>query len=133
MSVSTRTPARLVFGREPAAWAALISAGLVLLTTFGFQISTETQGVIMAAVNAVLGLLVVVSVKESVYPALVGLVQTIVPLVVAFGLDLTDAQQAALLAAGTVFLGFVFTRPQVTAKANVVDGEVLSVRDEPIE
>ena len=133
MSVSTRTPARLVFGREPAAWAALISAGLVLLTTFGFQISTETQGVIMAAVNAVLGLIVVVSVKESVYPALVGLAQTIVPLVVAFGLDLTDAQQGALLAAGTVVLGFVFTRPQVTAKANVVDGQVFTFRGEPIE
>ncbi|WP_270483415.1 MULTISPECIES: hypothetical protein [Gordonia] len=133
MTVSTRTPARLVFGREPAAWAALISAGLVLLTTFGIHISTETQGVITAAVNAVLGLIVVVSVKESVYPALVGLVQTVVPLVVAFGLDLTDAQQGAILAAGTLLLGFVFTRPQVTAKANVVDGEVLSVRDEPIE
>lgn len=126
---TTNTPARLVLGREPAAWTSLISAALVLLTTFGISISTATQGVIIAAVNAVLGLIVVVLVKESVYPALVAVVQTTVPLVVAFGLDLTDSQQGAILAGATVLLGFVFTRPQVTAKANIIDGEVLSVRD----
>ena len=71
MTMSTITPApRLVFGREPAAWTALISAALVLLTTFGISISTETQGVIIAAVNAVLGLIVVIAVRESIYPCL---------------------------------------------------------------
>lgn len=128
---TTNTPARLVLGREPAAWTSLISAALVLLTTFGISISTSTQGVIIAAVNAVLGLVVVLAVKESVYPALVAVVQTVVPLFVAFGLHLTDSQQGAILAAATVLLGFVATRPQVTPKANIVDGEVLSVRDEP--
>lgn len=117
MTTSTPTP-RLVFGREPAAWTALISAALVLLTTFGIGISTETQGVILAAVNAVLGLIVVITVRESVYPALVAVVQTTVPLVVAFGLHLTEAQQGAVLAVATVTLGFVFTRPQVTPKAS---------------
>lgn len=125
----TTTPARLVLGREPAAWTSLISAALVLLTTFGISISTETQGVIIAAANAVLGLVVVLAVKESVYPALVAVVQTAVPLFVAFGLHLTDAQQGAILAVASVTLGFVFTRPQVTPKANVVDREVLSSRD----
>ena len=52
-------------------------------------------------------------------------VQTAVPLVVAFGLDLTDQQQGAILAVSTITLGFVFTRPQVTPKVNV--GEVLPV------
>ena len=117
MTTSTPTP-RLVFGREPAAWTALISAALVLLTTFGIGISTDTQGIILAAVNAVLGLIVVITVRESVYPALVAVVQTAVPLVVAFGLHLTEAQQGAVLAVATVTLGFVFTRPQVTPKAS---------------
>lgn len=130
MTTSIHTP-RLVFGREPAAWTALISAAVVLLTTFGIGISTDTQGIILAAVNAVLGLIVVITVRESVYPALVAVVQTAVPLVVAFGLHLTEAQQGAVLAVATVTLGFVFTRPQVTPK--IVDGEVLSVRDEPVE
>jgi len=117
MSTSITTP-RLVFGREPAAWTALISAVLVLLTTFGFNISTDVQGVIMAAVNAVLGLIVVITVKESVYPALVAVVQTALPLVVAFGLHLSEQQQGAILAVSTITLGFVFTRPQVTPKAS---------------
>lgn len=121
----------LVFGREPAAWTSLVSATLVLLTTFGLSISTETQGVIIAAVNAVFGLIVVIMVRESIYPALVAVVQTAIPLVVAFGLHLTDAQQGAILAAATVLIGFVLTRPQVTPKANIVDGEVLAVRDDP--
>ena len=59
------------------------------------------------------------------------MVQTAVPLVVAFGLHLTEAQQGAVLAVATVTLGFVFTRPQVTPK--IVDSEVLAVRDEPVE
>lgn len=117
MSASITTP-RLVFGREPAAWTALISAVLVLLTTFGFNISTDVQGVIMAAVNAVLGLIVVITVKESVYPALVAVVQTALPLMVAFGLNLSEQQQGAILAVSTITLGFVFTRPQVTPKAS---------------
>ncbi|OCH80316.1 hypothetical protein [Gordonia sp. UCD-TK1] len=117
MSASITTP-RLVFGREPAAWTALISAVLVLLTTFGFNISTDVQGVIMAAVNAVLGLIVVITVRESVYPALVAVVQTALPLVVAFGLHLSEQQQGAILAVSTITLGFVFTRPQVTPKAS---------------
>lgn len=116
--MSVPTP-RLVLGREPAAWTALVSAILVLLTTFGFNIPTETQGVFMAAVNAVLGLLVVISVKESVYPALVAVVQTAVPLVVAFGLNLSEQQQGAILAVSTIALGFLFTRPQVTPKVSV--------------
>lgn len=118
MTTATAPAPRLVFGREPAAWTSLISAALVLLTTFGISISTETQGIILAAVNAVLGLIVVIAVRESVYPALVAVVQTAIPLVVAFGLDLTDAQQGAILAAATVTLGFAFTRPQVTPKVS---------------
>lgn len=116
MTTSSASP-RLVFGREPAAWTSLISAALVLLTTFGITISTETQGIILAAANAVLGLIVVITVRESVYPALIAVVQTAIPLVVAFGLHLTEAQQGAILAAATVTLGFAFTRPQVTPKA----------------
>lgn len=114
--MTTPTSTRLVFGREPAAWTALVSAALVLLTTFGISISTDTQGVIIAAVNAILGLIVVITVRESVYPALVAVVQTTIPLVVAFGLDLTEQQQGAILAVATVTLGFAFTRPQVTPK-----------------
>lgn len=127
MSTNTTAPARLVFGREPAAITSALMAGVALVVAFGVPVSTETQGLIQAAVNAVLGLLVVVTVRENVLPALIAVIQTGLPLVVAFGLHLTDAQQGAILAAASLTLGLLFTRPQVTPK--VVDGQVLSARD----
>lgn len=127
----TPTTPRLVFGREPAAWTAAIMAAVALLVAFGIDVSTETQGLIQAAVNAVLALIVVISVRETVLPAIIAVIQTVLPLVVAFGLHLTEQQQGAVLAASSLILGLLFTRPQVTPK--VVDGEVISVRDEPVE
>lgn len=124
-------PARQVFGREPAAWTGVVSAALTLLVSFGLELDTETQGYIIAAVEAVLGVIVVVKVKESVYPALIALVRVSIPLVVALGLSLTIEQQGAVLAFATILLTFVGTRPQVTPKV-VVDGEVLAVHDEPL-
>ncbi|QGJ92130.1 hypothetical protein PBI_LAUER_21 [Gordonia phage Lauer] len=110
-----RDPAtRTVFGREPAAWTGLVTAAIVLLTSFGIAIDTDTQGYIIAAVEAVLGVVVVIAVRETVYPALTALVRAAIPLVVALGLDLTIEQQGAILALSTVLLSFVATRPQVT-------------------
>lgn len=108
---------RLIFGREPAAITSAIMAAVALLVAFGFNVSTDTQGLIQAAVNAALGLVVVISVRENVLPAIIAVVQTGLPLVVAFGLDLTEAQQGAILAASSLTLGLVFARPQVTPKA----------------
>ncbi|MDJ0006524.1 hypothetical protein [Gordonia alkanivorans] len=119
MSVPT-TSNRLVFGREPAAWTSAIMASVALLVAFGIDVSTETQGLIQAAVNAILGLIVVVSVRENVLPAIIAVIQTGLPLVVAFGLHLTEAQQGAVLAASSLTLGLLFTRPQVTPKATPI-------------
>lgn len=114
-------PARNVFGREPAAITGVVSAFLTLGISFGLDIDTEVQGYIIAAVEAVLGLIVVLQVKENVYPALITLVRVAIPLVVSLGLSLTVDQQGALLAFVTILLTFFGTRPQVTAKANVID------------
>lgn len=124
MTVST-TPARLVFGREPAAWAGAIMAAVALLVAFGFNITTETQGLIQAAVNAVLSLIVVISVRETVLLTILGVVQTGLPLVVAFGFSVTEAQQGAILAAASLFLTLIATRPQVTPKVPSPNSYVL--------
>lgn len=132
MTISTPSPARLVLGREPAAITSAIMAGVALIVAFGVPVSTETQGLIQAAVNAVLGLVVVVAVRETMLPALIAVIQTGLPLVVAFGLHLTDAQQGAILAAASLTLGLVFARPQITPLVNVVDaatGEVTREAD----
>ncbi|SDU64471.1 hypothetical protein [Gordonia westfalica] len=117
MSVPTHTPT-LVFGREPAAWTAAIMSAVALVVAFGINVSTETQGIIQAFVNAVLSLIVVITVRETVLPAIVGVIGTGLPLLVAFGFDLTDQQQGAILAAAPLVLGLLVTRPQVTPTVN---------------
>lgn len=107
---------RTIFGREPAAITSVVMAAVALFVAFGFDISTETQGLIQAAVNAVLALIVVINVHENVLPAIVAVIQTGLPLVVAFGLDLTEAQQGAILAASSLVLGLIVVRPQVSPK-----------------
>lgn len=118
MPVPTRTP-RLVFGREPAAWTSAIMAAVALIVAFGIQVSTETQGIIQAFVNAILALIVIVTVKDNILPGIVAVIQTGLPLLVAFGFDVSTEQQGAILAASSLFLGLVVTRPQVTPKAPV--------------
>ncbi len=117
VSVPTHTPT-LVFGREPAAWTAAIMSAVALVVAFGINVSTETQGIIQAFVNAVLSLIVVITVRETVLPAIVGVIGTGLPLLVAFGFDLTDQQQGAILAAAPLVLGLLVTRPQVTPTVN---------------
>lgn len=117
--MSSPTTARLVFGREPAVWSSLVMAVVALLVAFGVDVSTETQGLIQAAVNAVLGLVVAALVHENVLPAVIAVIGAVLPLVVAFGFDITEAQQGAILAVAPIVLGILFTRPQVTPKAPV--------------
>jgi hypothetical protein len=114
-------PARLVFGREPAAWSGAVMAAVALIVAFGINVSTETQGIIQAFVNGVLTLIVVITVKENVLPAIVGVIQTGLPLLVAFGFHITSEQQGALLAAVSLFLTLAVTRPQVTPKVTTGD------------
>ena len=121
MSVPTHTPT-LVFGREPAAWTAAIMSAVALVVAFGINVSTETQGIIQAFVNALLSLIVVITVRETVLPAIVGVIGTGLPVLVAFGFDLTDQQQGAILAAAPLVLGLLVTRPQVTPTVNALDG-----------
>ena len=112
-------PARSIFGREPAAITGVVSAALIVLISFGLNLDTEVQGYIIAAVEAVLGVVVVIKVKENIYPALITLVRVVIPLVVGLGLSLTVDQQGALLAFVTILLTFFGTRPQVTPKVTI--------------
>ncbi|QGF20289.1 holin [Gordonia phage Sixama] len=107
---------RLILGREPAAWTAFVMAAVSIVSSFFFSISPETQAGIQVAVNAVLALVVVVMVRENVVPAIVAVVQAVLPLVVVAGWDASVEQQGVILAVAPLVLGFLFVRPQVTAK-----------------
>ncbi|WP_187589125.1 hypothetical protein [Gordonia sp. OPL2] len=131
MSVPTTTPARLVFGREPAVISAAIMAAVALLSGFLTPISPTTQALIQTAVGAVLGLWVLIQVRENVVPGVLTLIQAVLPLAVVAGVDWTTEQQGLIYSSAAVILGLL-ARPNLNPK--VIDGEVVpgSVRDEPL-
>ena len=57
---------RLIFGREPAAITAAVMAAVALVSGFVLPVSVETTALIQTAVNAVLALVVVVMVRETI-------------------------------------------------------------------
>lgn len=103
-----------IFGREPALWAALAAAvvqgaGLVL------HWSTDQQGAINAAVTVALGVVVAIAVRDGINAAVLGGVQAVMNLVLAFGLQVDQPTQAAVMGLTAAILG-MFIRTQVTAK-----------------
>ncbi|QMU22495.1 hypothetical protein [Gordonia rubripertincta] len=132
MSVSTSTSARLIFGREPAAISAAIMVAVALIGGFLTPVSSQAQALIQAAVGGVLALIVAVQVRENVVPAVLAALQAVIPLAVYAGLDWTPEQQGLVFTATSVVLGLIAGRPNLTPKADMVAGEVVAVRDEPI-
>lgn len=126
MSVSTHTPARLIFGREPALISAAIMAIIGLVSGFWLPIAPTTQALIQTLVGAVLALWVLIAVRENVVPGILAVVQALLPLVVVAGADLTTDEQGQIYAAAAILLGLL-ARPNLTPK--VVDGEVLAGTD----
>lgn len=115
----------LILGREPAMLAEFIATVLVVANLFFLPgLDSMLQGAINAVVLAAASVYVAVKVKsDSLLPILVGGFKTVVALVVAFGVDLSVPQQAALL--GLLSLGAgLFVRSNVQAPVTV-DGEVL--------
>lgn len=118
-------PRVLVFGREPAFVAELVASLLVLLNLFFLPGLDDTlQGAINAVVLAGSSVYVAVKVaSDSLLPILVGAFKATIALVVAFGIDLSQPQQAALLTFLSLAAG-AFVRTQVSAPVTV-NGEVL--------
>ncbi|WIC89791.1 membrane protein [Gordonia phage Sapo] len=112
MTVPTSTP-KLLFGREPAGWLALVSAAVSLVGAFVVGFDAETQGLVVAFANALLGGLLAWQTRPLAPAAFVAVVQTALPLLVAFGLDWTADQQAVALSAASVVLNLALVRPQV--------------------
>lgn len=97
-----------ILGQEPAAVLAVVRAGLTMLVTFGLAswLTTETSGVILAAVSAALGLVEAYATRTTLYSAALGFAQAILILAVTFGLNLDDVKQGALLSFIALLLGF---------------------------
>lgn len=102
--------------REPAVLLiSLLAPTVQALAAFVFAADPTTQGIINTAAVAVAGALTAWMVKsDSLLPALTGAAQALVALVVAFGLDWSADQQAALLVPLGIIAGYV-VRDRVTA------------------
>ncbi|MFF4489404.1 hypothetical protein ACFY0F_23395 [Streptomyces sp. NPDC001544] len=103
-----------IFGREPAAWAALASIVLQVIGAFVADFDAETQAWVNAVVLAVLGLIVAVMVHDGVIAAITGLAQAVITLAAGLGLDWSAEKQALILSLITAVAQFA-VRQVVTA------------------
>lgn len=102
--------------REPAVlWLALlvpvVQAAVALLITDDRALATTINAVAVAAAGAITAWQVA---DEKLLPALTGLAQAVLALIVGLGVDLSPEQQAAVLAPIAILAGFV-VRDRVTA------------------
>lgn len=98
--------AKLIFGREPAAWIGLIEAVLALLMALSFGVNQDTFGPIMAAVVAAFGIYIAWVTKDTMLGAIVGFVKAAFILATVYGFSLGDEQTAAIIGVITVVAGF---------------------------
>ncbi len=102
--------------REPALfWLSLVAPVVQALAAFMFNADPAMQGVINTAAVAIAGAITAMLVKaDNLVPALTGAVQAVIALVVAFGLDWSAEQQAALTVPIGIVAGYI-VRDRVVA------------------
>jgi hypothetical protein len=115
---------KLIFGREPAVWLALIAALVQGVSGFFFELTDTQQGVINAVAIALAGFITAWAVKgDALLPALLGIVQAVLALGVAFGAHWSpDKQSLVLILVSAAFTAFV--RQQVVAPVNAAGQSV---------
>lgn len=104
-----------ILGREPAQWLGLLSAGVALFAALVLPLSIEQQGAIMAVATAVFGVVGAFAVSgEKAAPLVAGLVQSVLALALAFGLQLAPEVQGSIMAFVAAGVGW-YLRTQVVA------------------
>jgi hypothetical protein len=114
-----------IFGREPAAWLALIAVAVKLSTAFGLDLTDGQQATINAVAAALIGLLVAFTVHDGIGAAAVGFVQAALALAVGFGLHWSPDQQAVVMSFVSAVVA-MWTRTQVTAPVPPVSKPTLA-------
>lgn len=111
-----------ILGREPVIISNAIEGVLVALLAFGLLDpigidSAEEVAVVMAVVSAGLGLYVAYVTKDTLLAAALAFVKAVVPLMAAYGYDLTAEQVAGLL--GGITVVFALWHQRATGPADV--------------
>jgi len=105
-----------VFGREPAAWLALVGALISAFSAFVLHLNIGQQGALNAIAALLIGLFTAVVTRDGVVAAVLGAVKGLFLLLVAFGLQLSADNQAVLYTLLAAVLA-AFVRTQVVAPA----------------
>lgn len=104
-----------IFGREPAQVLGLVSALIALLSATVVPLTDAQQGVVMAVVTALVGFVTAAAVSgEKAAPMVAGLIQSVISLALAFGLQIPQATQGAIMAFVAAGVAF-YMRTQVVA------------------
>ena len=110
-----------IFGREPAFYVGLVEAALAIALSFKFLgLTIDTEGVIMAAVVAILGFYTAWVTHQTLLGVGTGLAKALMALFVTFHMHLTDTQQTAIIAFFVFVLG-AFQRTQSTPVATAAE------------
>jgi hypothetical protein len=109
-----------ILGREPVAWLSLIEGALALLVVFQLGVDQERAIQIMAVATALFGVIAAWLTKDTMLGVMVGLAKSVLVLAIGFGLSLTDAQTAGIIAFVTIAVGFWFHRDRTTPADTVL-------------
>ncbi len=110
-----------IFGREPAAVAALLAALGTMAVAFGAPVSNEQVGLIGAALSAAAGLFIAWRTAHTTLALVIGAANALLALGVGFGYSLSPEQTAAVLALLQVGFGLI-NRTQ-TSPVEVADAQ----------
>jgi hypothetical protein len=112
--------------REPALILGLVAAVIQMVSAFVFPLTVEQQGVLNAVAVAVVGLITAIIVRaEQLAPAILGLVQSVIAVGLAFGLHLTPENQSVIMTFAAAVVA-MFTRQVVTAPVTAIPRKLRS-------
>lgn len=104
----------MLIRREPALWFALFAIIIKVVCAFWVHVSITQQSLINAAVAALFGIVVAISVHDGVGAAILGFAQATIALAVGLGLHWAPDQQALIMSLIAALVA-MFVRTQVAA------------------
>lgn len=113
-----------IFGRDPAAFLAIIAVAVQAVVAWGVDLSEQQQAAINAAATLVMGLVIALVVaRDQIIPAAAGALGAVLQLLVAFGAHLSQNQVATAGALLTAVLA-AWLRTQVVAPIDATGNRV---------
>lgn len=107
---------RLILGREPAYWLALVSGLIAFVSAAVTPLTTDQQGVLNACISALFGIITAGFLAgEKSVAAIVGFFKALIAVGLAFGLSLSPEVQSTAMVVVELVLTGVLVRPNVIA------------------